>query len=421
MTRLGESAQPNPGGRGQGGGGRAGRDAGWRGGGGRTRRDARWQGALEVLEQVRREPGVTRAEAARRLRLGSGSATEIVARLRSLDLLDEVPAPVLGRGRPTTSLLPHPRGPLVAAVELRFEEWRCAVSGLDGRPETVLTRRHDGDGERIVGQIAAALRTLRSRHGRRLRAVSLAVAGAVRDGRLVQAATLSWGELDLAGVLPDPGLPLLIGNDATLAGLAEARGGAGVGAQTVLHLTVEVGLGGVLVVGGQPVVGSHGAGGEYGHLPFGDRDLHCPCGARGCWELEVDGRALARHLGLPPPPDPRAYARQVLERAAHDQRAARAAQRISVALAQGIAGLVNAHDPDVVTLGGIAERIRQAAPEAFERAYLGGLMAFHRAAPVPLRAAALGEDGALLGAAAAGLDLVLSEQGLSAWAADAES
>ncbi|HEX4788418.1 MAG TPA: ROK family transcriptional regulator [Actinospica sp.] len=386
-----------------------------------ARRDARWRGALEVLAEVRRQPGVTRAEAARRLRLGSGSATEIVSRLRALDLLDEVPAPVLGRGRPTTSLLPHPRGPLVAAVELRFEEWRCAVAGLDGRPAHLLARRHGGDGEQVVEQIAATLRGLRDRYGRRLRAVSLAVAGAVRDGRLVQAATLSWGEVDLTGVLPDPGLPLLIGNDATLAGLAEARGGAGTGAGTVLHLTVEVGLGGVLVVGGRPVAGSHGAGGEYGHLPFGDRALRCPCGARGCWELEVDGRALARHLGAPSaPPDPRAYALAVLERAHGDERAARAVRRVAVALAGGIAGLVNAHDPDVVTLGGLAARIRDAAAEPFEHAYLDGLMAFQRADPVPLHPAALGEDGALFGAAAAGLDAVLSEEGLTAWAADAE-
>lgn len=382
------------------------------------RRDARWQGALEVLEQVRAEPGVTRAQAARRLGLGSGSATEIVARLRALDLLDEAPAPVAGRGRPTTSLLAHPRGPLVAAVELRYEQWRCAVAGLDGRPETARARRHDGDGERIVAGIVGALRELRQRHGRRLRAVSLAVAGAVRDGQLVQAATLNWGEVDLTRVAPDPDLPLLIGNDATLAGLAEARGGAGVGAGTVLHLTVEVGLGGVLVVGGVPVVGSRGAGGEYGHLPFGDPALRCPCGARGCWELEVDGRALARHLGEAPPQDPRAYARSVLERAYADPRAAEAARRAAVALARGVAGLVNAQDPDVVTLGGIAAPIMRAAQPEFEAAYLDGLMEFHRRRPAPLRATELGEDAALIGAAAAGLDLVLTEDGLGAWAAE---
>ncbi|WP_309234128.1 ROK family protein, partial [Micromonospora sp. ATA51] len=32
-----------------------------------------------------------------------------------------------------------------------------------------------------------------------------------------------------------------------------------------------------------PVTGAHGAAGEYGHLPLGDRRRHCPCGARGCW------------------------------------------------------------------------------------------------------------------------------------------
>jgi predicted NBD/HSP70 family sugar kinase len=384
-----------------------------------TVRDARWPGALGVLGEVRRTPGVTRAEAARRLGLSSGSATEITARLRALHLLDEVPAPVTGRGRPTTCLRPHPRGPLVAVVEVRYDEWRCAVAEIDGRPLTVIARRHIHDVEQqVVDQIADVLRELREQHGRRLRAVSLAVAGAVRDGRLAQAATLDWGAVDLSAILPDAALPLVIGNDATLAGLAEARDGAGIGAGTVLHLTVEVGLGGVLVVGGVPVVGASGAGGEYGHLPFGDRSLRCQCGARGCWDNEVDGRALARHLGAPPPDDPRAFALKVLGQAEHDQNAATAVRRVAESLAVGIAGLVNAHDPDTVTLGGLAPLIRAAAERDFDAAYTDGLMAFRRADPIPLRAASLGQDGALIGAAAAGLDVVLSEEGLNEWAAD---
>ena len=384
-----------------------------------TVRDARRPGALGLLGEMRRTPGITRAEAARRLGLGSGSATEITARLRTMHLLEEVPAPVLGRGRPTTCLHPHPDGPLVAVVELRYEEWRCTLAEIDGRPSTAITRgQHHGDGRQVVQQIAAALKDLHQRHRRRLRAVSLAVPGAVRDGRLVQAATLEWGQVDLSAVMPDAALPLVIGNDATLAGLAEARGGAGTGAGTVLHLTVEVGLGGVLVVGGVPVVGASGAGGEYGHLPFGDRSVRCLCGARGCWENEVDGRALARHLGAPAPEDPRAFALKVLNRAAHDPDAAAAARSVAESLAGGIAGLVNAHDPDVVTLGGLAPRIRAAAERHFDAAYADGLMAFRRADPIPLRDATLGEDGALIGAAAAGLDLVLSEDGLNDWAAD---
>lgn len=381
-------------------------------------RDARWSGALGVLDEVRRTPGVTRAEAARRLGLGSGSATEITARLRALDLVDEVPAPVVGRGRPTTCLRPHPNGPLVAVVEVRYEGWRCAVSEIDGRLSAIVVGRHlRGDGQQAIGEIADALRDLRRRHGRRLRAVSVAMAGAVRHGQLVQASTLGWGPTDLSAIVPDESVPLLIGNDATLAGLAEARGGAGVGAGTVLHLMVEVGLGGVLVVDGVPAVGGSGAGGEYGHVPFGDRSRRCPCGARGCWDNEVDGRALARHLGVPPPADPRAFALEVLNRADHDNAAAAAVRLVAEALASGIAGLVNAHDPDVVTLGGLAPLIRAAAEDDFDAAYLDGLMDFRRPDPIPLRAASLGDDGPLIGAAAAGLDLVLSEEGLNDWAA----
>jgi hypothetical protein len=44
-------------------------------------------------------------------------------------------------------------------------------------------------------------------------------------------------------------------------------------------------------------------------------------------------------------------------------------------------------------------------------------MGFRRRQPTPLVPAALGEEGALVGAAAAALDVVLSEQGLRDWAA----
>lgn len=384
------------------------------------RREARWHGALDLLEEVRREPGLTRAEAARRLGLGSGSATEIAARLRAHDLLVEQPAPISGRGRPTTTLHAHPRGPLVAAVDIRYEDWRCAVAHLDGTLEHVITRRHtDREAEAVLPKIAGALRKVRQRYEHRLRAVSVAMAGTVRRGRLMQAAAMGWGPVDLARILPDPQLPLLVGNDATLAGVAEARTGAGRGSDTVLHLTVEVGIGGVLVAGGVPIAGSGGAGGEYGHLPLGDRGLRCPCGAHGCWDMEVDGRALARHLGAAPPADPRRFARDVLADAPRDPRARAAAQRVAAALASGIAGLVNAHAPDAVTLGGLAGPIRAAAGPEFEAAYLRGLMDFRRAEPTPLRTAALGEDGVLIGAAASALDLVLCETGLTAWADDA--
>jgi predicted NBD/HSP70 family sugar kinase len=276
----------------------------------------RWHWALAVLAEMRRTPGSTRAAVAQRLGLSSGSATEITARLRELALLTETPAAATGRGRPTRMLAPHPEGPVVVAVDLRYEDWRCGVAGLDGRPAVLGAALHASrEPERVLDAVGQAVRRAYARLGDRVRAVAVAAPATVQDGRVVQAASLGWGPVDLTP-LGLPGIPLRIDNDATLAGVAEARGGAGAGAGTALHVTVEVGLGGTLVVDGQPVRGATGAGGEFGHLPFGDRALRCPCGALGCWDLTVDGRALARHLGEPPPPDPRTYARTGLPGAA---------------------------------------------------------------------------------------------------------
>ncbi|MFB9532481.1 ROK family transcriptional regulator [Nonomuraea roseola] len=380
--------------------------------------DARWRGALAVLEEMRREPGVTRAVVAQRLGLSSGSATEITARLRDLALLSEAPAAASGRGRPTTVLGPHPDGPLVIAVDLRQEDWRCAVASLDGRPEIVEAGVHSGRGpEQVIGPIAEAVRRVHTRHGRRVRAVGVAVAATVQHGRVVQAATLGWDAVDLGALASGARLPLLIGNDATLAGVAEAREGAAAGAATALHVMIEVGVGGTLVVDGRPVSGATGAGGEFGHLPLGEPGLRCPCGATGCWDLAVDGRAIARHLGEPPPDDPRTYALAAIARTSADAATAAAVGRTAGSFGGGLAGLINALDPDVVTLGGLAQPLRAAATPEFEAALTGGLMRFRRADPPRVVAALLGQDGALHGAALTALDHVLTEAGMNAWTA----
>ncbi len=279
-------------------------------------------------------------------------------------------------------------------------------------------RHRRRDPRSVLGAVGSAIAGLRVRHGERVRVVSVAVAGTVQEQRLVQASTLGWGEVDLRALLRGASLPLLVGNDATLSGVAEARGGAGAGARAVLHLIVEVGIGGILVVDGHPVSGATGAGGEFGHVPLGGVDLRCPCGARGCWDIQVDGRAMARHLGRRAPANARTFARAVLDRARSDPAARRAADSCATALGTGTAGLVNALDPDVVTLGGLAVPLLDTSPRAFRRAYLAGLMTFRREHPPEVRTAFHGEDGSLHGAAEVGLDAVLTEGGMARWEED---
>ncbi|TDC74652.1 ROK family transcriptional regulator [Actinomadura sp. 7K507] len=377
-------------------------------------RALRSQGALAVLRHVHAHPSATRADAARALGLSSGSATEITSRLKAARLAEETAPPRTGgRGRPSPALTAHPDGPLGCVVDIGHEEWRVACVELGGRVITEDTGRHSGS-SRLVGTLAAHVAALHAHYGRRVRAVSVCAAGTVSRTTIVQASGLGWRDVDL-GPLTPPGIPLLVGNNATLAGLADARRGAGAAARAVLHLTVEVGVGGILVVDGRPVDGATGAGGEFGHMPFGDPALECPCGARGCWDLEIDGRAMARALDRPPPPDPRTAAGEIIASAPSDPAARDAVARAAHALGRGMGALVNGLDPDVVTLSGLALDLAATAPAPLEEGYTSALMRYRRAAPPPVLPSPLGPQGPLIGAADAAFDVLLTEEGLDAW------
>ena len=60
--------------------------------------------------------------------------------------------------------------------------------------------------------------------------------------------------------------PLAVANEADLGGLAEVRRGAATEADDVLYVAGEVGVGGNVIVDGQPLVGAAGYAGEIGHM-----------------------------------------------------------------------------------------------------------------------------------------------------------
>lgn len=380
------------------------------------------QGQLVVLRGVHAGTVTTRADLTHRHGISRGSASELTARLREARLLDERPAEPAGRrGRPTAGLGPHPAGPLVCAVDIGHERWEVALVALGGAlVERVGGRHGDRPADRRPGPVLTAaaevVGALARGHGGRVAVVSVSVAGAVRGNRIVQASTLGWRDVDVLGYFAALGRPVLLGNDATLTGLAEARRGAAAGTRVSLHLVVGVGVGGVLVVDGRPQTGATGAGGEFGHLPFGDPTRHCPCGARGCWDVEVDGRALARLLGEPEPADPRTLADRVLADARAGQPAAvSAVAAVAGALGRGVGGLANALDPELVTLSGLGADLLAAAEPALRTAYREALMVFRREAAPPVIASSVPEPAVLTGAAESGFDAFLTETGLHRW------
>ena len=95
----------------------------------------------------------------------------------------------------------------------------------------------------------------------------------------------------------------------------------------------------------------------------------------------------------------------------------RVPKKVATSLGRGIGALVNLHDPQVVTLGGVAALVRAQAADAFDAAFLDALMAFRKASPPPVRDAEHGEDGPRQGAIIAALDHVTTPDALAEWVA----
>jgi predicted NBD/HSP70 family sugar kinase len=402
---------------------------------------ARTSGELRAHNRVRLLRAVhdcgatwTRSRLTRELELARGTASVLVGGLVEDELLHEVPAPEHVRGRPTLVPGPHPHGPIVLAVDVREDAWELAACELGGRITVLGVQEHDGTPEGVFLPLGAAIRDHLTRYGTRVVGVGVAVAGPVREGGLVDIAHLRWRSVNVPALLavdrpgtdrPGPDRPgfVRVGNDTALAGLAEARRGLLRGVRMGLHLHVDFDLGGVLIVDGRPLGGASGIGAEFGHMPLTGGDAPCMCGASGCWGMEVGANALLRHLGLAYGGGRgRAQAARLLTQAAAveagtaDGRAAvEAVEANARALGRGIAALVNAHDPEVVILSGLAADLYDRVAPVLTRAVEDGLMTIRRDRPPLIAPSAMPWRGSLLGAMESVFDAFLTPEGLATW------
>jgi predicted NBD/HSP70 family sugar kinase len=369
---------------------------------------------------------LTRAELTRQLHLARGTATVLVRDLAGRQLIEERPSPADApadvrvqrtRGRPTGVPSAHPAGPVALAVDLRDDSFTLAAFELTGR-SSVLDRQERGasSGTGMLAEVAARLSRRRRQFGNRVVGIGVAVPSPVDGGTMVQPTLSDWQGVDVAAALGTSGPdPVLAGNDATLAGLAEARRGVLRDVSIALHLHVATGIGGVLLVGGRPVTGARGSAGEFGHMPLAGGLEACRCGSAGCWELDAGARGLLRAARLGEQGDRMIAAEHVIAAAATDPVCGQALTQVAGALGRGIGALVNAQDPEVVGLSGLAAEVFQAAPAAVQAAYLAALMRFRRPQAPALLPSTLGDLGVLTGASELVFDAFLTPRGLAAW------
>jgi glucokinase len=208
----------------------------------------------------------------------------------------------------------------------------------------------------------------------------------------------AWSQATLA-------LPMRIENDARMALLGESFAGAASGFTDVVMMTLGTGIGGVAMIEGKLLRGKHAqAGCLGGHIPVLFTGRTCTCGAIGCAEAEASGwslplivkdwpgiaqSALAEYSNI-------GFKELFAESARGDAIAIAIRDRCLNVWAADAVGLVHAYDPEIIVIGGgVMKSAEVIIP------YVQQYVHKHAWTPwgkVQVRAAALGNNAALLGA-----------------------
>jgi predicted NBD/HSP70 family sugar kinase len=362
-----------------------------------------------IVRQLHDRGPQSRSELVARTGLTRSAIRGLIGEFVAGDVVVEERAALAGLpGRPSPVVRPIPESVLVLALEITVDSSAAAVVGLGGevlehrRVDRPRSRTSLEDLLRDLRELTSQLDLLRTARDSFI-GIGVAVAGVVRrtDGWVSTAPNLGWNDVALGDVLGSAlglDLPVRVANDADLGALAELRRGAGRGADDMVFVSGEVGVGGGIIINGQPLTGVSGFAGEVGHMPVNPSGGQCRCGSLGCWEVEVGEEALLRGAGRSPDGGRAAVDAVIAEAFAGASAARESVDHLGHWLGVGLALLVNLLNPRVVVLGGVFGRLHPIVAASIESELDRRALAAPRAL-LRVAAAELGEDAPLIGAA----------------------
>jgi glucokinase len=290
--------------------------------------------------------------------------------------------------------------------------WRGVVVPADGA---------DGIRKQIEGAVSELLAN--AKRGREeFKGVGIGFGGPVDDATrtVIKSHQIAgWDGFPLAAWIEEiTGLPAVLGNDADVAGLAEALFGAGKGLSPIFYITIGSGIGGGLIINGEIYRGCGRGAAEIGHLDFhvkltegASTSMKVEDLASG-WaidrfartEADLPGNENSPLLTLVQRNTEEITARHVAEAAAQGDRLAKSIlARPRIILASAIAQVIVLLCPRRIILGGGVSLMGEKVLFQPLRSELGGIIA--RQFPAFLRCydivpAALGEEVVIHGALA---------------------
>ncbi len=219
-----------------------------------------------------------------------------------------------------------------------------------------------------------------------------------------------WHNVPLADIInKEFDVPVFLGNDANVAALAEASKGAAQGYRHVVFLTISTGIGGGMICDGRLLLGTEGLGAEAGHIPMIVED-----GKISSLELEASGPNIAEKvrqriengeesvMKTMVDGDLSKIDAKVVGQAAMqgDQVAIEQLEYAGRIIGLGIVTMLHLFNPEAIVLGGGVTKTGDHLFKPMHKAIHDHVIDSSYLANLKIEPAALGDDVALVGAAA---------------------
>lgn len=346
-----------------------------------------------VLQALRIRNRQSRAELARATGLSPQAVANIVETLMAAGLVREAGRRKSPRGQPPIAIEIANDGGFAVGVRIDSRSFNAVASNLGGE---LIEMREGPVPDDIGAEWLDFVAGIHADFSKRFGADRCLGIGLVTPGPF----DIAWPGVPTPGAIPQlqvrgiadqlaarTGTEVLLENDAYAAALGEKLYGQATEANDFFYVYIGEGVGGGIVIRGEPYRGTGGNAGEIGHLIVDPNGPQCYCGNRGCLGefLSLGSKRTFLAAAATAGEDP-------------DEALARWVRRASEALSIAIAGIENLFDPEMVVIGGAAP------PSLLDRLVddLGDLRASVRQGlgSERLRVSALGERSAALGASA---------------------
>jgi glucokinase-like ROK family protein len=260
-----------------------------------------------VLKLIRDNPSISRAEISKISGLSAPTVSRIVDDLIREGLVEEVGIGSSNGGRKPNLLKFCPNNNFIIGIDLGTTNIYGVLANLEAEiisEEKIRTGVDEGFYS-IMDRTFEVIEKLRTQLGEKrdhLCGVGMAVAGLINKKRNIVefSPNFHWHDVDIAGYLAQKtDIPIFFDNVTRVMALGELCYGVGRKYKNFICVNVGYGIGAGIIINGQPLLGTKGMSGEFGHITLEkDSRIQCYCGNCGCLEALASGSGIARAARL---------------------------------------------------------------------------------------------------------------------------